>query len=85
MPLLARCLKTFGVLVGVLLTFGAISWWSPRVSLLYLAIPASVALPVAYWTRVQARPLTAVFFALAVACAVSPADLKIYRTPRDTP
>jgi hypothetical protein len=80
MALLSRCLKAFGVLVGALLTYGVMAWWSQRLSLMYLAIPVSVALAVAYWARVQARPLTAAFFALAVACAVSPLDLEFYRT-----
>jgi hypothetical protein len=76
--LLARRLKTFGVLVGVLLGYGVMAMWSQRVSLLYLAIPASVTLAVAFWTRVQARTLTAAVFALAVACAVSPIDLEVH-------
>ena len=78
--LLSRCLKTFGVLFGVLLSYGVMAVWSQRLSLMYLAIPASVALAVAYGTRVQVRLLTAVFVALAVACAVSPLDLELYRT-----
>jgi hypothetical protein len=68
------------VLFGVLLTYGVLAWWSQRLSLMFLAIPASVTLAIAYWTRVQARPLTAAFFALAVACAVSPVDLEFYTT-----
>lgn len=75
--LLARRLKTFGVLVGVLLGYGVMAMWSQRVSLLFLAIPASVTLAVAFWTRFKARTLTAAVFALAVACAVSPIDLEV--------
>src|SRR5258708_10257372 len=75
MPLFARCLRTFGALIGVLFTCGVMAWWSQRSSLAYLAILASVALPVAYWTRRRAWPLTAMFFGLAVVCVVSPLDL----------
>lgn len=76
--LLARRLKTFGVLVGVLLGYGVMATWSQRVSLLFLAIPASVTLAVAFWRRLKARTLTAAVFALAVACAVSPVDLEVH-------
>jgi hypothetical protein len=79
MALLARCLKTFGVLVGVLLACVAMAVWSQRISLLYLAMLASVALPVAYWRRAQAWRLTDVFFALVFLCAFSPVDLVFYR------
>jgi hypothetical protein len=82
MDFLTRCLHTFGVLVGVLLACGIIALWSQRISLLYLAIPAALALAIAYWCRVQAQPLAAAFFALAVTCAVSPVDLE-FRTMAD--
>ncbi len=80
MALLARRLKTFGVLVGVLLGYGVMAWWSLRLSLIFLAIPAAVTLAVAFWTRVKPSPVTAAVFALAVACAVSPVDLQVYCT-----
>jgi hypothetical protein len=79
MALPLRYLRSFGAFVATLLTCGVMAWWSQRISLLYLAIPASLALAVAYWTRVKTGPLIAVFLALAVACAVGPVDLEFHR------
>jgi hypothetical protein len=83
MDFFARCLQMFGVFVGVLLACAIMAGWSHRMSLLYLAIPAALALAIAYWRRVQAGPLAAAFFALAVACAVSPVDLE-FRSMADS-
>jgi len=75
-----RCLKTFAVFFGVLVAYSVMAAWAHRDSLMFLAIPASVALALAHWTRVQERTLTAAVFALAVACAVSPVDLAFHAT-----
>src|SRR5579862_9820435 len=80
MALLSRCLKTLGVLIGTLLIGVVMTAWSQRISLWYVAIPASLTLAVAYWTRARAWPLVAVLFALALVCVVVPADLEFDRT-----
>ena len=80
MALLSRRLKTFGVLVGGVLTYGFMGAWSQRLSLIYFAVPASVVLAVAYSMRVHARAVTAAFFVLAIACAVGPVDLEFRST-----
>jgi hypothetical protein len=82
MSILAKLLKTFGIVGGVAVLFFSLSLFSDRHSLYYWAVSSALILPVIFWLRLGFKKWCAGLLFIALGLAASPIDISVTRLAR---
>jgi ABC-type Fe3+-siderophore transport system permease subunit len=82
MRILVKSIQGFGIVLGILFSYVGLWRLTHRNSLMYIAVLALVALPVALWRSVRFKTVALVLAGLAVSAALSPIDVLVQKTGR---